>query len=175
MKKFNKALIIFIIIFTPLLSQDKSLIMPEGLTKLGILVEDTGNLLSKSEIESFVKLKLRRNGIEYFADFDDASFYHPTLYINLNIGRSDDIYFGNVLVALQRGALNQLSIQDMYKSDFDIKKYTKLKGREAIFGANVRLYQGIFIKSSPAREYIKFSLDNYLDQFISEYIDANNL
>ena len=169
-------IIIFIIIFTPLLSQDKRLTMPEGFTKLDILVETPRALFSTSEIESFVKLKLRRNNVEYFADSDDASHYHPMLYINLNIGLSgDDLYFGRLSVALDRGPLYQLSIVDMYKSDFDIIKYTKLKGREGFFGAKVKTYSGIFIKSSPAREYIKDTLDDYLDEFISDYIDANNL
>tara|TARA_B100001750_G_scaffold183550_1_gene152305 strand:- start:471 stop:677 length:207 start_codon:yes stop_codon:yes gene_type:complete len=68
MKTFNKAFIIFIIIFTPLLSQVKTgLIMPEGYTKLEILVEDPREVVTTSEIESFVKLKLRRNNLEYFS------------------------------------------------------------------------------------------------------------
>jgi len=175
MKKFNKALIIFIIIFTPLLSQEKSLIMPEGLTKLVIVAEDPDELFSVSEIESFVKLKLRRNRIEYFADSDDAPYNHPVLYINLNIMRNDNIYSGSILVSLKRGPLYQLSVQDIYKSDFDIKKYTELKGRGSFFGAEVKKYSGIFIKSTPAREYIKSVLDDKLDRFISDYIDANNL
>ena len=175
MKKINKALIIFVIIFTPLLSQDYRLTMPEGFTKLRILVEDPKYLVSTSEIESFVKLKLRRNGVEYFADINSAPYQSPTLYINLNIGNSrGDLYYGNVSVNFQRNSLFHISIPDMY-SDLNIIEYTQLKGRKFINGSTVKNYSGIFLKSPPATQYIKDYLDDLLDEFISEYIDANNL
>jgi hypothetical protein len=180
MKKFNKALIIFIIIFTPILSQvlKSSLEMPEGFTKLVILVEEPKNLFTSSEIESFVKLKLRRNGIEYFKSTEDPSFTfeYPVLYINLNIGLSKgDLYYGSVRVNLQRSILFDIDFSDMNKRDFDINKYIELNGRGAIFGAAVEDYSGTFIKSPPANQYLKDYLDDFLDIFISDYIDANNL
>lgn len=179
MKKFNKALIIFVIIFTPILSQvsKNPLEMPRGFTKLAILVEEPENLFTSSEIESFVKLKLRRNGVEYFRSFEDPSFtyQYPVLYINLNIDRSQRDYYGSVRISLQRSSLFDLHFSDLYKRDFDITKYIELNGRGAIMGATVQNYGGIFIKSSPANQYVKDYLDNLLDKFISDYIDANNL
>ncbi len=176
MKKFNKALIIFIIIFTPLLSQvNKNLIMPDGCTKINVLVEDPRELLTISEVESFVKLKLRRNNIEYFANFSDRKLCSPTLYINLNIADSQgDLYFGNIELSFQRGELNQISTSD-YFTDLNFYEYTRLKGRNTIFGATVKTYSTIFIKSPPAKDRVKSILDGLLDRFISEYIDANNL
>ena len=175
MKKIYKVLIIYVIIFTPLLSQDYRLTMPEGFTKLKILVEEPRRLVSSSEIESFVKLKLRRNGIEYFADINSAPYQNPTLYINLNIGASrGDLYYGNVSVNFQRNSLYHISIPDMF-SDLNIIEYTQLKGRGFINGSIVESYEGIFLKSPPANQYIKDYLGDLLDEFISDYIDANNL
>lgn len=182
MKKFNKALIIFIIIFTPILSQvsKNSLEMPEGFTKLFILVEEPRHLFTTSEIESFVKLKLRRNGVEYFTGENDPSFSptgeYPVLYLNLNIGLNNtDLYYGNVEINLQRSSLFDIHFSDLYKRDFNINKYIVLNGRGSINGATVKVYSGIFLKSSPAKQYAKNYLDDLLDEFISDYIDANNL
>ena len=175
MKKLNKALIIFIIIFTPLLSQVKrELIMPEGYTKLHILVEDIRHEVSASEIESFVKLKLRRNNIEYF-----SQGYHlnsPTLYININISEgNNNVYFGNIEVNFRRSSLFQVSLEDyLFKPDFNFNEYRELKGRESMI-ATVKDYSTIFIKTRPASQLIKEVLDGLLDEFISDYIDANNL
>ena len=179
MKALYKALIIFIIIFTPILSQvlKDPLEMPRGFTKLAILVEEPQNLFTTSEIESFVKLKLRRNGVEYFRSINDPSFTYeyPVLYINLNIAQSQRDYYGSIRINLQRSGLFAISFSDMYKRDFDITQYIELNGRGAINGASVQNYSGIFIKTSPANQYVKDYLDNLLDKFISDYIDANNL
>ncbi len=148
--------------------------MPEGYTKLEILVEDPREVVTTSEIESFVKLKLRRNNLEYFSQ--EGELGSPTLYINLNIGSSrDDLYFGNISVEVWRSSLYHLTISDYYKSDFNIVQYTSLKGRSGIYGATVETYQTIFLKSPPASQNVKDILDKLLDQFISDYIDANNL
>ena len=175
MKKLNKALIIFIIIFTPLLSQvNRGLIMPEGFTKLYIFVEDIRHEVSASEIESFVKLKLRRNNIEYFSEGYNTDF--PLLYININIGKgNNNVLYGNIAVNFRRSNLHQVLFEDFWnKPDFNFSEYTELKGRDNMIGT-VESYQAVFNKTRPASQQIKEGLDGLLDEFISDYIDANNL
>tara|TARA_B100001996_G_scaffold301502_1_gene242045 strand:- start:66 stop:605 length:540 start_codon:yes stop_codon:yes gene_type:complete len=179
MKILSKYLIALLILLSSLLSQDTNLEMPYGNTKVAVMVEYTdSNLISDTDIESIVKLRLRRNGISVHANSDDRG-EDGMLYIMCNIGtlQNPDAVYGSVSFSFIRNITFELG--DAKFEKIDMLKYRELKGRGPIFNSRVWHTGSIFYNSKNSRndrkEHIVGIIEKYVDNFSSDFLDANNL
>ena len=153
-------------------SQNISLEMPRGLTKVGILVEDQ-DYISKDVLIAHTKLILRKNKINYFTDIDKKPPENGYLYIALNISELSDFgHYGNLSVQFKRNRMHQINFLDNLNNS-----YLEKKGRQALYGVSVWQQAGTFFY--PKRYDLTYEVKNYLSQildlFSSDFIDANNL
>ena len=170
------------LIISPLFSQGRSieqLEMPTDYTDIQILVDEVmgaDNIISRETIQAHVKLQLRRNQIKYIKD-DIVSIDHGTLYILLRLEelKNGDVY-GHITTQFHKSNMYQITISDMFEKDFDIRTYTRKKGR-GFHGVSVWTKTGLFYAPADLNpsSLIKGYISQTVDIFSSDYIDANNL
>jgi hypothetical protein len=175
MKKLYTVVITFIVLFSALLSQNRNLEMPTGSTKINIEIInlEEGDPVRENDILSKIKLRLRRNGIEYHIT-DDDDYSVGTLVIDILIVGDNDSYAGTLQLAFIRS--NFLHIGDLTNLDITINEMLDMDKPNLMA---IIAYQTPITVFSGTREHIIDTIDEYLnkslDNFSTDYIDANNL
>ena len=177
MKVLYKALIVFIIILSSLMSQSKNLEMPDGNTKVAVLVENMKvDLFTTAEIEAIVKLRLRSNGIKVIPNYNSRD-ENGLLYVHVNIDIFDYVMYGAIEVSFVRNVVYELGKNDFNQS-LNMMQQQLTKGRGPIFNPIVWTDGGILLNTSSRqekRDAVRRVLHSTVDKFSSAFLDANNL
>ena len=185
MKISLKIIFIFLALFSIInaqtTAQNKNLKVPKSQIRLDVSAEEVPGFFSRSEIESIVKLQLRRNNIPYLNPSERESALtgdYPYLYINLFVAKlnSGDIY-GGLSLQLVRFQVFQLSTSQRYDKDFRITDLTDKDGRGPL--DDIIAWEKTSYFYIPKRynqtEQLKEYLESQIDNFSLLYIDKNNL
>ena len=160
---------------------DNNLIVPKSQIKLDVTAEKVPGFFSNTEIESIVRLQLRRNNIPYLKPSERESALtgdYPYLYINLYVSKlkSGDIY-GALRISLRRFNVFQISSFQKYDKDFRVIDLTNKDGRGPF--QNIEAWSSVIYFYVPERydqtKKLKETLISQIDEFSSKYIDLNNL
>jgi len=159
-----------------LFPQVSALELPEGGT-FTILVENVPEKspVSQGEIESVVKLRLRRNGVEYTTENTTTDVGY--LYINLNVQVVDlsrKLYVYSVGLEFSRNNLYQLHWNAL-KPELPIRSTADLKAKGLGPFHSGTVYNKSFLaytNVSPSKD-IKETIESVVDLFCSDFLDAN--
>ena len=177
MKNATKKITLVFCFFLSFLFSQSPLELPSGGTfKILIETPSEKSPVSEKELESVVKLRLRRNGISYnnTNTETEVGYLYVTLQV-LTVDYSKKLYVYAVTAAFARGGLYQIKY-GVLAPEYPIKRQTDLsnKGLGPFFGAKVwdKKYLA-YTNVSPSKD-IKETVEQVIDLFSSEFLDANN-
>ena len=177
MKNFVKNTAFTLCFFISFLFSQSPLKLPEGGTfKILIETPSEQSPISEEELESVVKLRLRRNGISYNNTETDTEvgYFYITLQV-LTVDYSKKLYVYAVTAAFARSGLYQV-LYGFHAPDYPIESSLDFigKGLGPFFGAKVwdRKYLG-YTNVSPSKD-IKETVEQVVDLFSSEFLDDNS-
>ena len=159
------------------MSQNRNLEMPDGNTKVAVLVESMNvDLFTTAEIEAIVKLRLRSNGIKVIPNYNSRG-ENGLLYVHVNIDIYDYIMYGAIDVSFVRKVVYELGKNDFNQS-LNMMEQQLTKGRGPIFTPRVWNTGGILLNDASQqdkRDAVRNVIYTTVDKFSSAFLDANNL
>ena len=154
--------------------------LPNG-TKFYVLTEDPrdSSIISKQEIESAVKLTLRKNKVPYAATKapDDNRQKTPAyLYVNVNASKSLRDHYGNISIEFVRNGVHYIVFSDILERK-DLFETLAKKGHQRLYGVTVWHRASIFFNPERYnhREYIVSNVKRLVDEFSIAFLEANGL